>query len=177
MKKLYFIRHGLSEMNKSGHYAGSTDTPLTDEGRQQAKLAGRNAKHLNIDLIVSSPLSRALETAQIIAEEIGYQKNKILMSSLISERSWGDWEGQPFRPIGEDEFDKVPNSEKANDLLKRAGQALRYLESLDSESILVVSHGTFGRALRHHVLEDMPFIAQAGDERLRLPNGEIICWI
>lgn len=177
MKKLYFIRHGLSEMNKSGHYAGTVETPLSDEGREQAKLAGQKAKPMDLDLIVSSPLSRALETAKIIAEQIGYPEDKILVNSIFIERSWGDWEGKPFRPIGEDEFDKIPNSEKSQDLIARADRALRFLESLPAQHILVVSHGTFGRALRHHILEDMPFVAEAGDEKLRLPNGEIIQWI
>ena len=177
MKKLYFIRHGLSEMNKSGHYAGTVETPLSEEGRTQAKAAGQKAKNLNIDLIVSSPLSRALETAQIIADEIGYPRNEILVNPLFIERSWGDWEGRPFRAIGKDEFDMIPNAEKSHELIDRAAKALSFLESLPAENILVASHGTFGRALRHHVLEDMPFVAEAGDEKLRLANGEIICWI
>jgi len=177
MKKLYFIRHGLSEMNKSGHYAGTVETPLSEEGRKQAKLAGQKARTMDLDLIVSSPLSRALETAQIIAEEIGYHKDKILVDAIFIERSWGDWEGKPFRPIREDEFDAIPNSERSEDLIIRADKALRFLESLPAQHILVVSHGTFGRALRHHVIEDMPFVAEAGDEKLRLPNGEIIQWI
>src|SRR5690606_2527197 len=71
MKKLYFIRHGLSVMNRQGVFSGSIDTPLTDEGRKQAKRAGKLARDFGIDYIVSSPLARALETAQIIAGEIG----------------------------------------------------------------------------------------------------------
>ncbi|HVS78978.1 MAG TPA: histidine phosphatase family protein [Candidatus Saccharimonadales bacterium] len=177
MKKLYFVRHGLSEMNKSGHYAGRTNTPLAEEGRIQAQKAGEKAKKLDIDLIVSSPLSRALETAQIIADEIGYPPNKIMVNDILQERSWGDWEGRRFRPIKEDEFDKIPNAEKSHELISRAEKALRFLESLPVENILVVSHGTFGRALRHHIIDDMPFVAEAGNEKLRLPNGEVIEWI
>lgn len=177
MKKLYFVRHGLSELNKSGHFAGSTDTLLSDEGRAQARNAGKHAKQLKIDLIVSSPLSRALETANIIADVINYPKGRILTSSLFVERSWGDFEGKPFRLIKDEEFDSIPNSEKASDLIIRAEKALRFLEKQDAENILVVSHGTFGRALRHHIIEDMPFVKEAGDAKLRLPNGEIICWI
>jgi probable phosphoglycerate mutase len=57
MKNIYFVRHGQSIMNVSGHYAGVTDTPLTDEGRNQAKVAGKNLKseQIPIDIIVSSP--------------------------------------------------------------------------------------------------------------------------
>lgn len=175
MKKLYFIRHGLSEMNKSGHFAGTIDTPLTSEGRAQAKTAGENARLLNIDLIVSSPLSRAHETAKIIARQIGYPEDKILVSELLKERHWGDLEGTPHQPV--EDLDEVPGAETSHQLLSRAAKALQYLESLPGENILVVSHGTFGRALRHHITDDMPFINKISDATIRLPNGEIICWI
>lgn len=175
MKKLYFIRHGLSEMNKTGHFAGSIDTPLTDEGRAQAKAAGESARLLNINLIVSSPLSRAHETAKIIARQIGYPEDRILISGLLQERHWGVLEGTPHAPVGD--LDEVPNAETSHQLLHRAEKALQFLESLDADNILVVSHGTFGRALRHHIVDDMPFINKISDEKIRLPNGEIICWI
>lgn len=175
MKKLYFIRHGLSEMNKSGHFAGRSDTPLAEEGRYQAKQAGQKAKDLKIDLIVSSPLSRAKETAEIIAGEIGYPADKIELSKLLLERDWGDLEGKPHVTI--DDLDEVPNAESWTDLLNRAEKALRFLESKEAENILVVSHGTFGRALRSHILEEEPFINKTSDASIRLPNGEIICWI
>ena len=175
MKKLYFIRHGLSEMNKSGHFAGTIDTPLTNEGRAQAKTAGAGAKDLKIDLIVSSPLSRARETAEIIAREIGYPKDKIIYSNLIIERHWGDLEGAPHVTV--EDLDEVPNAETGSQLLERSEKALRYLESLDAENILVVSHGTFGRALRHHIIHDEPFINRTSDASIRLPNGEVIQWI
>jgi len=175
MKKLYFIRHGLSEMNKSGHFAGTIDTPLTDEGRAQAKTAGIGARDLKIDLIVSSPLTRARETAEILADQIGYPRDKIVLSPLLIERHWGALEGQPHAPVHD--LDEVPNAETAAQLLARAAKALDYLENLKAESILVVSHGTFGRALRHHVIEDMPFINKVSDETIRLPNGEVLQWI
>ncbi len=64
MKHLYFCRHGLSVLNKEGKWAGSTETPLTVEGRTQAKLAGKAAQNLKIDYIICSPLSRAHDTAK-----------------------------------------------------------------------------------------------------------------
>jgi uncharacterized phosphatase len=175
MKRLYFIRHGLSEMNKSGHFAGTIDTPLTDEGRAQAKTAGIGAKRLKIDLIVSSPLMRARETAEILADQIGYPKEKIVLSPLLIERHWGDLEGKPHIKVHD--LDEVPNAETSVQLLARAAKALDYLENLEAQNILIVSHGTFGRALRHHIIEDMPFINKVSDETIRLPNGEVIQWI
>lgn len=177
MKKLYFIRHGLSEANKAGIWSGQSETDLSSEGRAQAKAAGLKAKDLAIDLIVSSPLGRARQTAEIIAGEIGYPKKKIVFSDLLKERSWGDLEGTPHSSADGLDLDSVPNVETAPALLARAEQALKYLESLPAEHILVVSHGTIGRALRHHIIEDMPFINKSGVPGVVLPNGEVIQWI
>jgi broad specificity phosphatase PhoE len=94
---------------------------------------------------------------------------------LVVERDWGDLEGTPHREI--EDLDVIPNIETGEQIIARADKALRYLEGLKAEHILVVSHGTFGRALRHHILEDMPFVNEVSSEKLRLPNGEIIQWI
>src|SRR5882762_6928889 len=96
MKYLYFCRHGQSQLNLERIYAGQTDTPLTDLGREQAKLAGDRADGIQPDLIVSSPLVRALETAQIIAGEIGYPLGKIATNDIFKERSLGSLEGKSW---------------------------------------------------------------------------------
>ncbi len=69
---IYVIRHGLSEGNAAGVIQGFADSPLTDIGRSQAKLLGRFLRRENVsaDTIYSSPLKRALETAEIIADEL-----------------------------------------------------------------------------------------------------------
>jgi uncharacterized phosphatase len=178
MKKLYFIRHGLSELNKQNVWSGTIDTALSDEGRAQAKLAGQKAKKLNISLIVCSPLSRTKETAEIIAAQIGYPADKILYSDLLIERHFGDLEGQPHKDTDHElDLDTVPNVETKEMILKRADKALRFLESLKSDNILVVSHGSFGRAMRHHLMADMPFANSKSSPENVLPNGEVISWV
>ena len=57
---LYLIRHGETEQNKSGVLMGSTDTPLNEQGRQQALLLHQRTNALDIDAIYSSPLARAV---------------------------------------------------------------------------------------------------------------------
>jgi uncharacterized phosphatase len=166
MKRLYFVRHGLSEMNVLELFAGSTDTPLTDEGRAQAKKAGKLAKDLHIDYIVCSPLSRAHETAKVIAKEIGYPEHDIHLSSLFVERNYGSMEGKPWS--ADLNFDGVTDFETNDELLARARLALDFVESLEQETVLIVSHGAFGRAMRHHVMEDFPFTNYH-----KIPNAEI----
>lgn len=170
MKKLYFARHGESEMNVKKLLAGTTDTPLTDAGRMQAKKAGQNAQELGIDLIVSSPLSRALETAQIIAKEIGYQKSQIITNKLLIERDHGPLEGQAWSPdLNLDGFSDI---ETDGTLVERAHLALKWINSHSANHILVVSHGAFGRALRSVLLAEYP-MSHPG----KLKNAEIVCWI
>lgn len=170
MKKLYFVRHGLTVMNVEGRWSGTTDTPLTERGRQQAKAAGEAAKNLKIDLIIASPLSRAHETAQIIAKVIEYPKEKILLNPMLIERHFGELEGKEWYP--DFNYDGIVDIETEDTLLNRARAALDWLETLPEEHIMVVSHGSFGRALRHHILKDFPF-----SHPHKLKNAEIHEWL
>lgn len=170
MKKLYYIRHGQSEMNLQGFFAGTTNTPLTAKGRKQAKKAGVAAKKLNIDYIVSSPLTRALDTAKIIAKEIGYPIDKIEINPLFIERNFGEMEGKTYSV--DLDLDGVIGVERTDDLLARTKLALAYLTNLETDSVLVVSHGSFGRGLRHHLFEEFPL-----SHPHRIPNAEIVSWI
>jgi broad specificity phosphatase PhoE len=170
MKRLHFIRHGESELNVQQLFAGSTDTPLTDKGRRQARQAGRRARTLGIDHIIASPLSRALETAQIIAREIGYPEERITQHDLLVERHYASLEGTPYQR--DLDLSRFPDVEQHEALLERARQALEYLESLPHETILVVSHGGFGRALRHHLIKEFPY-----SHPHRIPNAEIFQFV
>jgi len=84
MKKLFYVRHGQTVMNVQGLLAGPIETPLTDEGRKQAEAAGAvlASAYPKIDLIVSSLLSSAYDTAKLIADQIDYPHEKILTNTL-----------------------------------------------------------------------------------------------
>jgi broad specificity phosphatase PhoE len=170
MTHLYHVRHGLSEMNKAGKISGHTDTPLAEEGRKQAKKTGKKAKQLGIDYIICSPLIRAHETAKIIAREIGYPIDKIEVNPLFIERNFGAMEGQPYRP--DIDYDGIADAEKTDVFLARAEQAVMYLKSLPHSKILVVSHGSTSRALRHHLIKDQPFHMP-----IKYKNAELVEWI
>ena len=150
------------------------ETPLTAEGKAQAKRAGEHAKTLGIDHIICSPLGRAHNTAEIIASEIGYPLKKIERSSLFIERHFGSMEGQPWRE--DQNIDGFIDHEAYETILERAQLALQHLETLDADVVLVVSHGSFGRALRHVIHPAIPYQQLAG-EKDHLPNAEIIKFI
>jgi len=177
MKRLYFVRHGETHMNVSGHYSGTTETKLTPKGRAQAKAAGKLAKNLGIDYIVSSPLSRAYNTAKIIAKEIGYPIDQIHTNALFIERHFGEMEGKLWQP--DLDIDGIADVESVDEMLGRAKEALEFLHTIPHNNVLVVAHGTFGRALRSHILPDMVYYntSPTSPSTDRLPNAEIVCWI
>lgn len=175
MKRLYFVRHGQSTLNLSGHFAGATEAPLTTLGRHQAKAAGKMAKTLAIDTIISSPMERALETAGIIANEIGYPKAKIIVNKLFVERDFGGLEGEPWSP--DLDLDGISDIETVDTILERASLALEFLHTLKDDNILVVSHGAFGRALRSIIHPNHAFHNRTSNAGDGIPNAEIVCWI
>lgn len=93
--KLYLIRHGETEQNKTGVLMGSTDTPLNDHGRLQAASLGERLNALEVDTIFSSPLSRAVETASLVFGE----EAQIITDSSLQEFHFGEWEGMHFSEI------------------------------------------------------------------------------
>lgn len=161
------MRHGLTQMNVEGRWSGTTETPLTDTGREQAKAAGKKAKTLHIDYIACSPLGRAKETARIIAKEIDYPISKIHINPMLIERHFGELEGQLWGP--DPNLDGIADLETSETLIKRAEYVLQWLHSIEAEHILVVSHGSFGRALRSLILEEFPFHTPH-----KLANAEIV---
>lgn len=156
-------------MNTEQRIAGHTETPLTSEGRRQAKKAGQAAKGIQFDLIVCSPLQRAAETAKIFATECGYPPGNIKSSPLLIERFFGVAEGEPYGSAAN--YDDVEKAEREEALLQRAHLALEWINSFDADTILVVSHGAFGRALRSVLKTDYPM-----SHPDRINNAELLRW-
>jgi broad specificity phosphatase PhoE len=86
---LLLVRHGETDWNRDGRWQGQSDTPLNEVGRQQAV---RVAEELDgIDVVYSSDLARARETAEIVAERLGLD---VELDERLRERSFGAWEGK-----------------------------------------------------------------------------------
>jgi len=90
-KRLFLVRHGETELNKSHIIQGQIDSPLTELGLRQAQEAGEKAKGLNIDILISSDLGRARHTAEIISKASGIQIERV--DSVFRERDFGKFEG------------------------------------------------------------------------------------
>lgn len=145
---IYFVRHGESEANLKGVFAGQReDSMLTQKGREQAKATAQAIKlEISIiDRIISSPLQRTTETAKIIAEEIGYSK-LIEIDSRITEYDMGSLTGTPLHKVSSLELTTAENAEDADEFRKRVYACIAELSALPG-NILVVSHAGVGRML------------------------------
>ncbi|MFJ4169762.1 histidine phosphatase family protein [Paenarthrobacter sp. NPDC089714] len=140
------VRHGQTDWNAERRLQGATDIPLNGIGRQQARDAVDVLSGYEWDTIVSSPLSRAAETADLIAEGLGLTVAR-RVPELI-ERSFGPAEGLQAGP--ELEALRIPGGfrggESDHDAATRGTAALEELaREFTGQRVLVVSHGTLIR--------------------------------
>ena len=139
---LYLVRHGETDWNRARRIQGSTDIPLNDTGRAQAAATGRLLSRRSWDAIYSSPLSRAFETATIIAEEVGLAAPEPV--DALVERNYGAAEGLADRELKE-RFPgntEVPGRESREEVAERVIPALIDLaERHPDQALVVVGHG------------------------------------
>lgn len=139
---LYLVRHGETDWNRARRIQGSTDIPLNDTGRAQAAATGRLLSRRAWDAIYSSPLSRAFETATIIAAELGLAAPEPI--DALVERNYGEAEGLADPELKE-RFPgdtPVPGRESREEVAERVIPALIELaERHPDQAIVVVGHG------------------------------------
>src|SRR3989344_1463939 len=156
MKTIYFVRHGESEGNASFRYQAS-ETPLTERGREQARLMAERCTKFPIDIIVSSTMERAQETAAIIAERTGlvvepsdfFRERRLpreLTDRLRSEVEAHKIERAWQKSLA-NEGPRVTDGENFDDIRVRTGKGLEYLISRSEQNILVSTHESFLRSL------------------------------
>jgi uncharacterized phosphatase len=146
---LVLVRHGETEWNRAGRVQGRTDIPLNDTGREQAAAAAARLRDADLDAVASSPLSRAAETARIIAEAIGLDAVETV-DDLV-ERDYGDAEGMDGEQIRERFGGPLVARETREQTVERVLPALVGIaERHPGGRVLVVSHGgVIGSLIRH----------------------------
>jgi len=157
MTSIYLVRHGQTAWNKEEIFRGRTDVPLDETGLKQAELAGEYFKGMEINAIYSSPLSRALQTGQKIAQ---FHNLKVQPLLGIIDMSFGDWEGRQHQEIREkdsktyrqwvEEPDlvRLPGGEGLDDVRVRSMAALEEVIRKHPEKTLVlVSHRVICKVL------------------------------
>ena len=165
MQKLYFLRHGETKINvEGGRFQGQIDTPeaaLTENGREQAREARREfaRRGFSFDLVYSSPLSRAVQTAVLAT---GLPESEIIRDDRLLEINFGPLEGKPweqmepakFRALMRnfDQYFPGPGMESSVQLINRVSGFLEEIrQKQPAESILVSTHGGTVRAMLAHL--------------------------
>ena len=151
--KLYIMRHGETSWNAVNRILGVTDIPLNEKGRAQALQAAERMKDIDIDVIYTSQLSRAMETGLAVA---AMQKNcKVSHESCLNEHDFGEFEGQDRRSEEYQRekrkcFKRYPGGESFLDVAARVYPFIKGLISdpqLKDKSVLIVSHGGICRII------------------------------
>jgi len=159
---MILVRHGQTDWNRDRRIQGTTDIPLNDTGRAQAKDAGMSLRDAIGDagpIIVSSDLSRANETARIIAGELGAAAPRVYPG--LRERAYGDAEGATdaefFARWGSWSNAVVPNAEDTEQVRVRALSALQQVDrdlraehAPTAQTVVVVTHGALIRQVLLH---------------------------
>ncbi len=143
----FFMRHGQAETNAQNIYSSDPESkyPLTEKGRQQAKDAAQ--KLTGVTRIFVSPVLRARETADIVADAIGFSKEEITVDARLREFNFGQLEGKPVTKFDTAQqalgyADHVPGGESYQDVKNRVGDFLYDIEAtLENETVLIVTHG------------------------------------
>ncbi len=164
------LRHGESVGNAESRWQGQADFPLTDVGREQAKALAERWKRekVKFDFIISSPLSRARETAEIIGDQLGLL---VEFDPLWLERDNGEFAGLTAHEVRSNfshpdfttPYDSVGMDGEGDwELFLRAGQALHDLLKREPARYLIVSHGGLLNQLMHAIVGIIPQAHNSG---------------
>lgn len=168
--RLYVIRHGQTDWNKQKRLQGRADVPLNENGIALAKIVGERLKEIPFLFAVSSPLSRAMETARLA---LGGRDIPVYPDERIGEMSFGDWEGLTYQdstqiPNGmienffhnTDLYETPPNGESFSEVIARTHdlyEELIHNKAYENADILISSHGAASRAFLQSVFQDGNF--------------------
>ena len=171
---LYVVRHGETIWNKEKKVQGISDIPLSEKGIKDAFELQTLVSTLRLDVVISSPLTRARETAKILVNST----LPINTDDRIKERDWGLNEGAMIDSV--DRWDcwdvilntKVNNIEPIQDFMYRVSSFLEDIKiRYKNKNVLVVTHSAVIRVI-HYMLGSIP--EDANLSRINIPNLRIL---
>jgi 2,3-bisphosphoglycerate-dependent phosphoglycerate mutase len=172
MSLLILVRHGQSQWNLENRFTGETDVPLTDTGREEARIAGLKVKGIVLNKAFTSVLERAKETLQIILTVVGQTNIPIVFNKALDERNYGTLQGlnktETAAKYGEQQ---VAIWRRSYDVQPPGGESLKdtaarvipyYQKEIEpflkaGENIIISAHGNSLRSLMmflEHIPED-----------------------
>ena len=143
--EILLVRHGQTEWNVLKKVQGKADIELNEQGIKQAEETRNYLKNEKIDLILCSPLKRAMQTAEIIKQE---RNIKMIIDERISERDFGEFEGMPNTDFDFNAFWSYKQNlkyDKAENIQDFFERVYDFLDSIKNEytgkRVLIVAHG------------------------------------
>jgi len=184
MPNLILLRHGESQWNLENRFTGWVDVPLSPKGEEEAKTAGEHLKDLEIDLLFTSVLQRAINTAKIALEAAGKGELPTERNEALNERHYGDLQGlnkaETAEQYGDEQvkiwrrsYDVPPPGEKGESLKDTAARTLPYyrehiLPAIEAgKNVLVVAHGNSLRS----IVMDLDKLTREEVLELNIPTG------
>lgn len=188
MTTFYLVRHGETEWNVKDLLQGTSDSPLTEKGINDAKNVAKKLKNIKFDLVFSSDLLRAKRTAEIIALE---HKLTVETNNLLRERYFGHLEGKPndeyrnwakaFKDLTDEERFTSKISDDIESDEEIATRLLQFIREIaignPGKTILAVSHGGIIKTLLIHLgfgsYKQIKMIANGGHVKLESDGTDI----
>ena len=156
MTEIILARHGETEWNVAEVFRGRIDVELNETGMKQAELLAEHLSDLKIDAVYSSPLKRALKTAEMIA---GYHKLDVEVTAGLIDFDYGEWQGLPHQEV-KDKYKelyaewiknphrvKMPAGESLTEVRKRAVAVVDNVIAKYEDTVVLVSHRVVNKVL------------------------------
>lgn len=190
--KLLLVRHGQSEANDMGVFAGNYDVELTELGHKQAQCTAKYiSDNYKVDKVYASDLKRAYKTAEYIAETVG---KDVVANKKFREISAGQWEGVKFEIILEKYSEdwemwrtnlgnaKCTGGESVKELMERVCAELeKVAKENDGKTIVIGTHATPVRAIQCMFggytldeMKDIPWVSNASVTELDYADDKFV---
>jgi broad specificity phosphatase PhoE len=156
LTEIILARHGETEWNVHEVFRGRIDVELNQTGIRQAELLAEHLSHLKLDAVYSSPLKRALKTAEIIAR---YHKLEVEIAPALIDCDFGQWQGLRLQEV-KDKYKelyaewansphlvKIPDGESLNDVRERALGVVNEAVAKHKGAIVLVAHRVVNKVL------------------------------
>lgn len=177
VKRVIFIRPGETEWNRQGRFQGWVNVPLNQHGRQQAQQLAKYIRNIGLSALYTSDLPRALETAELLAEKLGFAP---IPDARLRERSIGAWQGLTLEQIRDwypaeykqllaDPLEyRMPGGESRSDVRARMAAAFSDITAQTAgETVGILSHTT----AIHTLLDEL--IPNCFANRLEVSNTSV----
>ncbi len=161
--KIYLIRHGETAWNLESRIQGREDIPLSPEGQRQSAACARGFSGVRLSAVLSSPLSRAADTAKLLSQTCGAE---LIIEPDLTERDFGSVSGQIVDIFNPEKY--ASDLEPLDDVAARALAVLRRQGERLSGDFAAVSHGGTINAVLRAVSN-----GEIGSGKTRLLNAHV----